>query len=603
MLPRLVVQPVGLRIRVDEGETVLEALRRGGVALQSICGGLGTCGKCVIRVVGGGVSPPSGREFELLGERVSRGFRLACQARVVGDVEVEVLSGDVLGFYKVAVEGLESPILLDPAVREVLVDVGKPSLSDLKSDFDRVLGALGVEFYAAPPLSVLRRLPSVLRESGWCVRVVYHRDFGVLDVLPVGGFRGVYGVAVDIGTTKLVVYLVDLKTGETLAVKSMLNPQIGFGEDVISRISYASDYERTVQLQRAVVGGVNRLIEDVCSDVGVNPGDVYEVVAVGNTAMHHIFLGIPPRTLGLAPFTPVLRGPLSVRAFELGLNVNECGVLYFPPVVAGFVGADAVADVLATRMYEFSEPCVVVDIGTNTEIVLNDGRDLYACSCASGPAFEGARIKHGMRAGLGAIESVRLDSGVVRYSVIGGVKPIGVCGSGVVDALASLLDAGLLSRSGRFEVSKAPGLFVECDGGFEFLLAGSEESGCGGAITISQRDVREVQLAKSAVATGLTLLLREAGVGFEDLSCVFLAGSFGSYINPRSAVRIGLLPGVDLSRVRSVGNTAGVGAKMCLVSYGERVRAEGLAGRMRFVEFYVKPDFRRVFLENLNFPV
>ncbi|MBS7612758.1 DUF4445 domain-containing protein, partial [Candidatus Bathyarchaeota archaeon] len=401
---------------------------------------------------------------------------------------------------------------------------------------------------------------------------------------------------------KLVAYLINLKTGETEAVKSMLNPQISFGEDVVSRITYASDYEKTIQLQRVVVEGVNQLTEEVCKTANISPQDIYEVVAVGNTAMHHIFLGIPPKTLGLAPFTPVVQNPINVKASEIGLNVNESGNLYLPPVVAGFVGADAVADALATRIYESNEPCVVVDIGTNTEIILNNGRDLYACSCASGPAFEGARIKHGMRAGLGAIESVYMDSEALKYKVIGGVKPMGICGSGIVDALASLLDAGLLGGNGRFNVSKSPNLFIKSDRDYELIVASSEESDTRNAITITQRDIREIQLAKSAIATGLTLLMRDAGVSLEELSTIYLAGSFGSYINPRSAVRIGLLPNIGLNKVKSVGNTAGTGAKMCLISYEERIKAEDLARRIKFVEFYIKPDFSKIFLKNLNFP-
>jgi len=603
ILPRLIVQPLGLRIQTETDETVLGSLRRNGIALQSICGGLGICGKCVIRVVKGKLSSPSEQELKLLGGKLSNGFRLACQAKVLEDTEIEIPAEDTIRFYKVAVEGVESPVLVNPAVKEVIVKVKKPTLSDLKSDYDRVLDALKVESYTAPQLAVLKKLPSVLRESGWNIRVIYHRDFGILDVLPVNGVKRIYGLAVDIGTTKLVAYLINLKTGETEAVKSMLNPQISFGEDVISRITYASDYGRAVELQKAAVGGVNQLIEELCKAVSIPPQDIYEVVAVGNTAMHHIFLGIPPKTLGLAPFTPVVRNSINLKASEIGLNINESGNLFLPPVVAGFVGADAIADALATRIYEFDEPSAVIDIGTNTEIILNNGKDLYACSCASGPAFEGARIKHGMRAGLGAIETIYIDSETVKYEVIGGVKPMGICGSGVVDALASLLDTGLLNRNGRFNVSKSPNLFINSGKDYEFIVVDSKESGTGNAITITQRDVREIQLAKSAIATGLTLLMRDAGVQVEELSTIYLAGSFGSYISPRSAVRIGLLPNVDLSRIKSVGNTAGIGAKMCLISYEERIKAEDLAKRIKFIEFYIKPDFNKIFLENLNFPM
>lgn len=602
-MPRLTVHPIGLRMQAEDGETVLDILRRGGIVLPSICGGLGTCGKCIIRIIKGSTSPPSERESRLLGEKLLGGFRLACQVRILSDVEVEIPAETITGFHRVAIEGLEKPVVIDPAVKETVIRLKKPTISDVKADYDRVVEALLDKSPGEPSLEVLRRLPFILRENSWSVRVVWHINLGILDALPVDGAGEIYGLALDIGTTKLVAYLVDLKTGETMAVKSILNPQISFGEDVISRITYASDYEKTFQLQKVVIDGVNQLIEDLCRAVKISPREIYEVVAVGNTAMHHIFLGIPPRSLGLAPFAPVVKGPMYVRASELGLNVNRTGVVYLPPVVAGFVGADAVADVLATRIYESSEPSAVIDIGTNTEIILCNGRELYACSCASGPAFEGARVKHGMRAGLGAIETVYVDSGGVKYSVIGGVKPIGICGSGIVDALASLLDADLLDENGRFIVSKSPNLFLKSDGDYEFIVVNPRESGTGDAITITQKDVREIQLAKSAIATGLTLLLREADVHIEDLSKIYLAGSFGSYINPRSAIRIGLLPNVDLNRVVSVGNTAGIGAKMCLISYEERIKAENVAKRIKFVEFYVKSDFSKIFIENLKFPV
>ena len=283
------------------------------------------------------------------------------------------------------------------------------------------------------------------------------------------------------------------------------------------------------------------------------------------------------------------------------MRVDESANLHVLPVVAGFVGADAVADVIATRVYESEEPSMVIDVGTNTEIILNNGENLYACSCASGPAFEGARIRHGMRAAEGAIERVQIDSDGVHYKVVGNVKPIGICGSGVVDAVSELLRVGLLSLDGKFRVSKMPNRFVKGSHGYEFILAKPEETGTGESITITQRDVREIQLAKSAIATGVSLLMKEAGVELEELSVVYLAGSFGSYINPRSAVRIGLLPNVSLDRIKSVGNSAGVGAKMCLVSQEERIRARILAQRIRFVEFYLKPEFKKVFLENLNF--
>lgn len=574
--------------------------------LPSICGGRGLCGKCIVRVLRGEVSPPSSQELKLLQKKIEMGFRLACQAKILGDVEIDIPEESLKRVPKVAVEGLETTVAFNPMVREIKVVVEKPSLADLRSDYQRLLDALKksvkIEVVSKPNLRAVRKLPDVFRSSGWNVRVVYHDELGVLDVSPVDENCGLYGLAVDIGTTKLAIYLVDLRTGKTEIARSMLNPQVRYGEDVISRISYASDAEKTKVLQRAVIEGLNNLIIEACRRVEVDPRGIYEVVVVGNTAMHHIFLGIPPTTLGLAPFVPVVQDSIDLPASEFGLMVNESANLHVLPVVAGFVGADAVADAIATRVYESKRPSMVIDIGTNTEIILNDGENLRACSCASGPAFEGARIKHGMRAADGAIESVQIDSDGIHYSVIGGVKPIGICGSGLIDAVSELLRSGLLTLDGRFRRSTMPDRFVKTDLGYEFVLARAEETGTREAITITQRDIREIQLAKSAIATGVSLLMKEAGVKPEELSVIYLAGSFGSYINPRSAVRIGILPNIGLDKIRVVGNSAGVGAKMCLLSQEERDRARILAQRIRFVEFYLKPEFRRVFLENLSFP-
>lgn len=606
-LAELTVQPFGLRGKIKKGETLLEAVRSIGISLPSVCGGLGSCGKCIVRILEGEVSPPSRQELKLLGGRVREGFRLACQTRLLGDVRVEVPEETLEPTPKLAIEGMETTIRLNPMVKEAIVEVKPPSLTDLRSDQRRLLDALkhqtGVEAVSISRLSLLQKAPSILRLGNWKVRIIYHLKLGILDILPAKEVRrGLYGLAIDIGTAKIAMYLVDLKTGEVKALGSALNPQLKYGEDIVSRISYASNLSRTLELQKTLIDCLNRLLAEVCEDAGADPEEVYEVVAVGNTAMHHILLGITPKTLGLAPFAPVVQKPVNVEACEVGLRVNESANLYVLPVVAGFVGADAVADIVATRLYESDKPSMVVDIGTNTEIILSNGEQLYACSCASGPAFEGARIRHGMRAGEGAIERVWITGDDVEYRVIGCVKPMGMCGSGVVDAVAQLLKVGVLKPDGRFDPSKRFRRLIRGGYGYEFILAKPKETATGKPITITQKDVREIQLAKSAIATGMSILMEEAEVDPDELSTIYLAGSFGTYINPESALRIGLLPKVDLGRIRSVGNAAGVGARMCLISREERVRAETLARQVRFVEFYAKPGFRRLFLENLKFP-
>jgi len=592
-------QPLGRRGRVPAGISVLEAARRLGVGLSAVCGGAGVCGTCRVVVPPEGqdaLSPLSDPERARLGdEDIARGVRLACRAFIRQSLQVFVPPESLTASQRTQVEGRQTPVRVDPVVVPADLQLPPPTLSDLRSDAERIRDGLGRPVRL--DLEVLRRSPPSLREWGWAVRAVLRGD-EVVALLPPG--TPLVGVAVDLGTTKLAGYLLNLETGETLASVGAMNPQLAYGEDVMARITYAlQEPEGAERLRQAAVEGLSQLVRDLCAQAGVPPEHVVEAVVVGNTAMHHLFLGLPTRPLGLAPYVPVESGPLDVRARDVGLPLAPGAMVHLLPNVAGFVGADHVAALLATRMEEADRPTLLLDIGTNTEIGLSVGGNLFSCSAASGPAFEGAHIRFGMRAAPGALERVRMIEGRVYWETVEGAPPVGICGSGILDAVAELRGAGFLNGRGGWANSDRPP-FLSGDNGPEFVLVPAEASGLGRAITVSRKDVGEIQLAKAAIAAGWQILLEEAGIRESDLARVLVAGAFGTYIDIGHAVAIGLLPRLPLDRFEQVGNVAGTGARMALLSRAERERAARLARRVRYVELTVHPSFRERFAQALQ---
>jgi uncharacterized 2Fe-2S/4Fe-4S cluster protein (DUF4445 family) len=592
-------QPLGRRGRVPAGISVLEAARRLGVGLSAVCGGAGVCGTCRVVVPPEGqdaLSPLSDPERARLGdEDIARGVRLACRAFIRQSLQVFVPPESLTASQRTQVEGRQTPVRVDPVVVPADLQLPPPTLSDLRSDAERIRDGLGRPVRL--DLGVLRRSPPSLREWGWAVRAVLRGD-EVVALLPPG--TPLVGVAVDLGTTKLAGYLLNLETGETLASVGAMNPQLAYGEDVMARITYAlQEPEGAERLRQAAVEGLSQLVRDLCAQAGVPPEHVVEAVVVGNTAMHHLFLGLPTRPLGLAPYVPVESGPLDVRARDVGLPLAPGAMVHLLPTVAGFVGADHVAALLATRMEEADRPTLLLDIGTNTEIGLSVGGNLFSCSAASGPAFEGAHIRFGMRAAPGALERVRMIEGRVYWETVEGAPPVGICGSGILDAVAELRGAGFLNGRGGWANSDRPP-FLSGDNGPEFVLVPAEASGLGRAITVSRKDVGEIQLAKAAIAAGWQILLEEAGIRESDLARVLVAGAFGTYIDIGHAVAIGLLPRLPLDRFEQVGNVAGTGARMALLSRAERERAARLARRVRYVELTVHPSFRERFAQALQ---
>jgi uncharacterized 2Fe-2S/4Fe-4S cluster protein (DUF4445 family) len=612
------LQPVGRRAEISSDQTLLAAAQSVGVELQSVCGGAGTCGHCKVRLVAGELSPVTTEEREELGaDSIAAGYRLACQAIPRTDVAVDVPPESLTAAQRVQVEGQHSEIAPDPLVVPCDLEFDQEIFSDLRADLSRLGAAvkerMNGDLRVQPSASVVKPedfiispsvkagLAELLRQQNGRARLAIRKEAGgqrVVAILPPAS--RLCGLAFDIGTTKIAAYLVDLETGKNLAQGGAMNPQIVNGEDVISRISYANQSDDCrKRLRTALIASLDHLTSELGAASGVSREQIVELVVVGNTAMHHLFAGFSVRQLGTAPYSPVTTAALHLPARELGLGVAPGVCVYTPPNIAGYVGGDHVAMLLAAGMANKQGPALAIDIGTNTELTLCiDGR-LLTCSCASGPAFEGAHIQHGMRAAPGAIERVLFDRGVFRCYTIDRLPPVGICGSGILDALAALLDAGILDKHGNFQRNVMRVRFRDRHG--EFVLVEAEKPGQGTEVIVTRRDVSEIQFAKAAVRAGIEVLLDEAGVSAASLQEFVIAGAFGSYLDIGSAVRIGLFPGIPLDRFAQVGNAAGTGARQMLISAERRRAGEDLARRLEYIELTNHPRFHEKFVGALTF--
>lgn len=613
-------------VRVPPGVTVFDAASWNGIAIDSTCGGHGTCHKCKVRVdtvVEEGRSPVSKPPITrhdlktFSREQLDDGWRLACLVNATRDLAVDV--PPLTTRPKAATVGVGRQVILRPAIQKRYVELDEPTLADQRTDLARLLGAID-DLEPEPDLHVLRRLPTVLRSSDFKVTAVVV-DEALIDVEPGDTTRTAYAIAFDLGTTTVVATLLDVTTGTPVAVASMLNRQQPFGGDVITRISATMmDPAALERLREAAVETLAMLTAQVCVEGGVDAGQVYEVALAGNATMTALALGIDPEPLGVAPFIMSTAQPPDLLATELGLSLHPRARVTLFPALGAYVGGDIVAGMLATGMDRDKRTRLFIDVGTNCEIVVSDGDRILSTAAPAGPAFEGGAIRCGMRAADGAIEVVRLDTVVeegrsavsrpVGLGVIGDVEPKGLCGSGLVDAVAELVRVGLLDASGRYvtdEVAKevAPALADRLTMlGQErvFVLhrptPDAEPEEC---VVLSQRDVRELQFAKAAISTGWTLLLEELGLEHRDVQQVLLAGSFGSYLSAASAVRIGLVPTLPVLRIVAAGNVAGEGAKMALLSVRERAGAQALLEEVTYVELSDRADFNDRFVDQLGF--
>lgn len=604
---RISFSPSGREVRVPPGVAVFDAASWNGIAIDSTCGGHGTCKKCRVRITGGDAAVSRMDERAFTPDELGAGWRLACLAQAKTDMAVEV--PPLATRPKAATVGVGRQVILRPAVQKRYVELTEPTLSDQRPDLERLLAALD-DLELRVDLHALRALPKALRDNDFKITAVVVDD-RLVDVEPGDTSETRYGLAFDLGTTTVVATLLDLATGTPAAVRSMLNKQQPFGADVITRISATMlDPAALGRLTARAHETLAELTEEVCAEAGVDPARVYEIALAGNATMTQLALGIDPEPVGVAPFVMSARLLPELLASDLGVRVHPRAPAYVHPALGAYVGGDIVAGMLAAGMDRDRRLRLFVDVGTNCEIVLGDGHRLLATAAPAGPAFEGAAIRCGMRATDGAIEVVKITEDDVRLQVIGDVEPTGLCGSGLVDAVAALVEVGLLDSSGRLldradAQTRRPGLADRlCQVGAErvFVLHWKAHGDLDGAVYLSQRDVRELQFAKAAIATGWRLLVEEMGVEVGDIQQVLLAGSFGSYLSPESAVRIGLVPDISVLRIVSAGNVAGEGAKMTLLSVRERAEVRTLLEEVHYVELSDRRGFNDRFIEQLAFP-
>jgi len=576
--------------RVLAGTTIFDAASWNGVAIDSTCGGHGTCKKCKVKVVSGHapLSAVDPRAFST--EELRNGWRLACRAEVQEDLTIEVPPLQTRP--KAALVGVGRHVILRPAVQKRYLELDEATLEDQTSDLERLLAAMD-DVEPRVPLDLVRGLGGTLRRVGWKVTAVL-ADNVLIDVEAGDTSGRRFAIAFDLGTTTVVATLLDLETGQPQAVQSILNSQQPFGADVISRISaIMMDDGALAMLQEHAHQTLRKLTDEVCAESGVGADEVYEIVVAGNQTMIQIALGIDPEPLSMAPFTVVARRLPEAAAADFGVRVHRRAPAVMFPALGAYVGPDIVAGILATGLTLDRRVRLFIDVGTNSEIVLGSSAKTLATAAPAGPAFEAAQIRCGMRAADGAIEGVKIVDGEVELTVIGDVAPAGLCGSGLVDAVAELVAAGMLDHSGRF-VLDASERFGKIGEENVFYLSDD--------VFLSQRDVRELQFAKASIATGWNLLCRDLGVEPGEISQVLLGGSFGSYLSAASAVRIGLVPKLPLARIVSAGNVAGEGAKIAALSVTERAAANAILEEVEYVELSGRADFNDLFIDQLAFP-
>jgi len=589
-------EPVGRRGQCQASESFLACARKLGIDITSLCAGKGTCHACKVRVLAGTISQvTSGERAVFSPQELEAGWRLACQTYPLSDIKVGVPAESMTTLQRTQVEGLEIAVPPKPVVSAYRIKLPAPSLSDLRGDSERLLETLTQQHQLACDtidIDVLRQLSPQLRAWGWQCQATVRDD----EVVALGPWPSrELGLAIDLGTTKVAGYLVDLSDGQTLAAKGVMNPQISYGEDVVSRITHAlSSPTEGRRLQRLAARAINQLAADLCARLEARVDEISDTVVVGNTAMHHLLLGLPLAQLAQSPFVPATSQAIDIKARDLGLKTAPGAYTHLLPNIAGFVGADHVAMLLATGVWPAEEVLLALDIGTNTEVSLIDGSRITSVSCASGPAFEGGHIKDGMRAARGAIERLRVVGDDIQYQTIEGAPPVGLCGSGILDGLAQLYLAGIIKKSGRMTEGHPR---LRRGKQREFVLVSEGERGGKPAITITQQDVRELQLAKAAIRTGIQVLLEANKRTEKEITQVIIAGAFGSYIDVASAITIGMLPSLPLDHFRQVGNAAGMGAKLALISRHQRAGAQTLASQVNYIELASAPSFMHTFVQ------
>ncbi len=644
----IILQPSGSRGQVEEGISVRSAARELGVEIESICAENATCGKCMVLIEEGrfekynidsrreNVSPVSTEEAAYFARRPKllkdKGWevgqvRLSCQCKIQGDVLINVPEESRGNKQIVRKSATEREIEVKPSVRKYLVTMSPPTLERPIADWERLAKGLetsmalvrGTEeklprwYELNIDYQCLRSLSSTLREAKWNVTVTVWQDKEVIEV-QAGYVEDSYGAAVDIGSTTVALYLCNLRTGEMLAAESEMNPQIVYGEDVMSRIQYAIENKDGLEkLHKAIISTLNKLLKQAAKEAKIKTEEILEMVLVGNSTMHHVLLNLHPKDLGLAPFVPAIHRSMDIKARELGLHINPSGNIHVLPTIASFVGADTSAMIVAEEPHKQDENWLLIDVGTNAELILGNRKRLVCTSTPTGPALEGAHVEYGMRAAPGAMERIQIDETTLepKYKVIGMTgwntdhaefkgQVKGICGSAIIDGVAELFRAGIVDSRGKFKKDLNSKRIRQGESGWEYVIAWAEETSIGRDIPMTQKDVRQIQLAKAALFTAARTLLNRSGLESPDK--IILAGGFGSYIDKEKAMLIGLIPDCELDRVYAVGNAAGDGARIALLNVEKRNEIDGVTRKVERFELPTDPEFQNQYMLATSFP-
>ncbi len=631
---KIIFQPSGRRGEVKKGQSIIEASRELGVDIETLCGEKKICGKCKVRIEEGyfqkfgihsshkNLSPwVEGEEKFINEDQKKEGYRLGCCARIQGDVLIFVPEESRAGKQVVSKAARDIHIDHNPAVKLYYIEVNPPSFEDPTGDFERIFRELRTQFgldNLAIDFHALRELPNVLRQGKWKITASVWMDKEIIRVRP-GKVENHFGMAIDIGTTTVAGYLCNLATMEVIDTQSLMNPQCKYGEDVMSRITYhIMNQDGLLKMSDDINKGLNTIIEEAIRSaipLCLTAEDIEDVTIVGNTAMHHILLQLNPQHMGVSPFTPVVHHGLDIKARDLGIRINSGAYVHLLPIEAGFVGADNVGVLIAEEPYNKEEIQLIIDIGTNGELVLGNKDKLISSSCATGPALEGAQLQCGMRAAPGAIERVKIDpvTHEVDYKVIGRdawksfSKPEemhtkGICGSGVLDLFAELYRAGVILKSATFSENQKSNRFrKDADNNRpEFVIAWKEETSIGKDVVVTQKDIRQIQLAKGALYAGCKLMMHR--MGLDKVEKVKIAGAFGNHVDREKALIMGLFPDCEIEKVVSVGNAAGDGARAALLNREKRDEANWVARNVEYIELTLEKGFERQFMDAMSIP-
>jgi len=622
---KVIFLPESKEIEVEEGTTLLQAAEKADVFINNLCGGEGLCGECRVQIVSGNAQPDKHTLGFLTGEEIEKGFVLACQTKITDNLTVMVPVKSRAEQEKILMAG--SPVVYgepekvvlarrprervtsyDPLVKKVYLTLPEPTIKDNISDIDRITR----ELRKATPyqnfdisLSCLQNLADKLRGNDWKVTVTIarHNEMGkILKIEEGDTSHRDYGLAIDIGTTTVVVQLIQLSTGKIVATKGSHNLQARYGEDVISRMVFACVRGSVDPVHKAVIANINNLTRALIKDCHINPEEINVIVSAGNTTMSHFLLNLRPCAIRLEPYVPTTTVYPQIMARDVGIEISKQGIMETLPSVASYIGGDIVAGVLACGMADRPETRCLIDIGTNGEIVIGNNEWLVCCSASAGPAFEGAGARNGMRAVAGAIEKVEIKDGIVNYETIGKVKARGICGSGLIDVIYEMVKNGIIDQNGKFNTSQQNHHFVLEDGDPRYIIVPKSESETGSPITISESEIANLIKSKGAVFAAIKSLTDYVGMSFDRFENIYVAGGFGSSLNIPKAIAIGLLPDIDTKRMQFIGNSSLTGARMALMSIANFEKTMDIARRMTNVELSNYAPFMNEFIAALFLP-